>query len=152
MTRCSLKSLTSEALVKKLQATVLAAAAFAVSSHAIGQTAGGTMVMIAQPEPPSLAPYLSTSGPIGLVAPKIYSGLLDYDLELNPVGELAESFEVSDDGKTVTFNLREGVTWHDGEPFTSADVQFSIMEVLKKFHPRDPTAFVKSALWIRPMS
>ena len=141
MTRCSMKSLISETLVKNLQATVLAAAALAVSSQAIGQSAGGTMVMIAQPEPPSLAPYLSTSGPIGLVAPKIYSGLLDYDIELNPVGELAETFEVSDDGKTVTFHLREGVTWHDGEPFTSADVQFSIMEVLKNFHPRGPNTF-----------
>ena len=108
---------------------------------ASAQTAGGSLVMIAQPEPPSLAPYLSTSGPIGLVAPKIYSGLLDYDLDLNPVGELAETFEVSDDGLTVTFNLREGVQWHDGEPFTSADVQFSIMEVLKKFHPRGPNSF-----------
>ena len=113
----------------------------ASSGQALSQNAGGTMVMIAQPEPPSLAPYLSTSGPIGLVAPKIYSGLLDYDLELNPVGELAKSWEVSDDGLTVTFNLREGVKWHDGEPFTSADVQFTIMEVLKEFHPRGPNSF-----------
>ncbi len=119
----------------------LLAATIAVSTQAVGQTAGGTMVMLAQPEPPSLAPYLSTSGPIGLVAPKIYNGLLDYDLDLNPVGELAESFDVSDDGKTVTFKLREGVTWHDGEPFTSADVQFTIMDVLKQFHPRGPNSF-----------
>ncbi|ASJ75412.1 Oligopeptide-binding protein AppA [Granulosicoccus antarcticus IMCC3135] len=141
MTRCSLKSLMPETLVKKVCASVLATLALAVSSHAIAQNAGGTMVMIAQPEPPSLAPYLSTSGPIGLVAPKIYSGLLDYDLQLNPIGDLAESFDISEDGKTMTFNLRKGVTWHDGEPFTSADVQFSIMEVLKKFHPRGPNTF-----------
>ncbi|MFK8082345.1 MAG: ABC transporter substrate-binding protein [Granulosicoccus sp.] len=112
-----------------------------MSGQALSQSAGGTMVMIAQPEPPSLAPYLSTSGPIGLVAPKVYNGLLDYDLDLNPVPELASSFEVSDDGLTVTFNLQEGVKWHDGEPFTSADVQFSIMEVLKQFHPRGPNSF-----------
>lgn len=86
----------------------LAGAGIALPAHA--QQAGGTMVLIAQPEPPSLAPYLSTSGPIGLVAPKIYNGLLDYDLDLNPVGELAKSFEVSDDGLTVTFELEEGVT------------------------------------------
>ncbi|MGQ7843449.1 ABC transporter substrate-binding protein [Granulosicoccus sp. 3-233] len=131
----------SESLVKKLCTAALALAAVAVSSQAISQNAGGTMVMIAQPEPPSLAPYLSTSGPIGLVAPKIYNGLLDYDLDLNPVPELAASWEVSDDGLTVTFKLQEGVTWHDGEPFSSADVQFSIMEVLKKFHPRGPNSF-----------
>ncbi len=141
MARCSSKSLMSESLVKKLCTAALALAAVAVSSQAISQNAGGTMVMIAQPEPPSLAPYLSTSGPIGLVAPKIYNGLLDYDLDLNPVPELAASWEVSDDGLTVTFKLQEGVTWHDGEPFSSADVQFSIMEVLKKFHPRGPNSF-----------
>lgn len=126
---------------RKILSAGLFAVGLAISSHVIAQTAGGTLVMIAQPEPPSLAPYLSTSGPIGLVAPKIYNGLLDYDLELNPVGELAESFEVSSDGLTVTFKLREGVTWHDGTPFTSADVQFTIMEVLKKFHPRGPNSF-----------
>ncbi len=108
---------------------------------AVAQEAGGNLVYIVQPEPPSLAPYLSTSGPIGLVAPKIYQGLLDYDLELNIVPELAESYEVSEDGLTVTFNLQKGVTWHDGEPFTSADVQFTIMDVLKKFHPRGPNSF-----------
>lgn len=120
---------------------IMGALLLASSMSATAQQAGGTLVMIAQPEPPSLAPYLSTSGPIGLVAPKIYNGLLDYNLDLEPVGELAESFEVSDDGLTVTFKLREGVTWHDGEPFTSADVQFTIMDVLKQFHPRGPNSF-----------
>ena len=108
---------------------------------AVAQESGGNLVFIVQPEPPSLAPYLSTSGPIGLVAPKIYQGLLDYDLELNIVPELAESYEISDDGLTVTFKLQKGVTWHDGTPFTSADVQFTIMDVLKKFHPRGPNSF-----------
>jgi len=122
---------------------------FFSSSLALAQQAGGTLVYIVQPEPPSLAPYLSTSGPIGLVAPKIYQGLLDYDLELNIVPELAESYEISEDGLTVTFKLQKGVTWHDGMPFTSADgmpftsadVQFTIMDVLKKFHPRGPNSF-----------
>lgn len=131
----------SKSLVRVASVGCLISASLMLSTPAMSQTAGGTMVMIAQPEPPSLAPYLSTSGPIGLVAPKIYNGLLDYDLDLNPVGELAESFDVSDDGLTVTFNLREGVTWHDGKPFTSADVQFSIMDVLKQFHPRGPNSF-----------
>ncbi|MFT5506567.1 MAG: peptide/nickel transport system substrate-binding protein [Gammaproteobacteria bacterium] len=117
------------------------ASAVLVSSNSWAQTAGGTLIQIVQPEPPSLAPYLSTSGPIGLVAPKIYQGLLDYDLDLNPVPELAKSFDISDDGLTVTFKLQQGVTWHDGKPFTSADVEFTIMSVLKKFHPRGPNSF-----------
>lgn len=105
------------------------------------QQAGGTFVFIAQPEPPTLASYLSTSGPIGLVAPKVYSGLLEYDLDLEPVPELAKSYEISDDGLTVTFNLQDGVRWHDGEPFTSADVAFTVLEVLKQYHPRGPNTF-----------
>ncbi|MEM7423498.1 MAG: ABC transporter substrate-binding protein, partial [Pseudomonadota bacterium] len=114
-------------------------AAFATS--ALAQTSGGTLVYLVQPEPPSLASYLSTSGPIGLVAPKIYEGLLDYDKELNVVPALASGYEISADGKTVTFSLQEGVTWHDGTPFTSADVAFTVMEVLKKVHPRGPNSF-----------
>lgn len=124
-----------------MTAAVFAAAVLTAGFAAQAQKAGGTFVFIVQPEPPSLASYLSTSGPIGLVAPKIYEGLLDYDPDLNPVPALAESFEVSEDGKTVTFKLQKGVTWHDGEPFTSADVQFSIMEVLSKVHPRGPNTF-----------
>ena len=108
---------------------------------AFAEKAGGTLVMIVQPEPPSLASYLSTSGPIGLMAPKVYDGLLDYDKDLNAVPSLAESWEVSEDGKTVTFNLRKGVKWHDGEDFTSEDVQFTIMEVLSQIHPRGPNSF-----------
>lgn len=120
---------------------VVMAAFMGCAVQATAQDAGGTFVFIAQPEPPTLASYLSTSGPIGLVAPKIYSGLLEYDLDLEPIPELAKSFKVSDDGLTVTFNLQDGVLWHDGEPFTSADVAFSVLEVLKKFHPRGPNTF-----------
>ena len=111
------------------------------SSGALAQKAGGNLVYLVQPEPPSLASYLSTSGPIGLVAPKIYEGLFDYDNDLNIVPALAASYEVSEDGKTVTFNLQQGVTWHDGTLFTSADVQFTVMEVLKEVHPRGPNSF-----------
>jgi peptide/nickel transport system substrate-binding protein len=48
---------------------------------------------------------------------------------------------MSADGKTVTFKLRKNVRWHDGKPFTSADVKFTILEVLKKVHPRGPNSF-----------
>lgn len=127
----------------KLQRLAAAAmtAIVLTAAPALAQQSGGTMVKIVQPEPPSLASYLSTSGPIGLIAPKIYDGLFDYDNDLNMVPALATSVDVSEDGKTVTFTLREGVTWHDGEAFTSEDVQFTVMDVLKKVHPRGPNSF-----------
>ena len=128
--------------IRKLMGIAVGIASIVLGSAvAQAQKSGGTLVMLVQPEPPSLASYLSTSGPIGLVAPKIYDGLLDYDKDLKGVPSLAESWDISDDGKTVTFNLRKDVKWHDGKPFTSADVQFTIMNVLKKVHPRGPNSF-----------
>ena len=112
-----------------------------LGNSAFAQKQGGTLVMIVQPEPPTLASYLSTSGPIGMIAAKVFDGLLEYDTELQPQPSLAESWEVSPDGKTVTFKLREGVVFHDGQPLTSADVQFSIMDVAKVTHPRGPNTF-----------
>ena len=79
---------------------------------------GGTLSFLVQPEPPTLASYVSTSGPIGLVMPKVYEGLFDYNNDGTMVPILAESYSASADGKTVTFNLRKGVKWHDGKPFT----------------------------------
>ncbi|MCC7371670.1 MAG: aldehyde dehydrogenase family protein [Chloroflexi bacterium] len=50
--------------------------------------------------------------------------------------DLAESWVVSPDGKTVTFTLASGVLWHDGQPFTSADVAFTFQDILLKYHSR----------------
>jgi peptide/nickel transport system substrate-binding protein len=105
------------------------------------QKRGGTLVMLVQPEPPTLASYLSTSGPIAQVSAKVYDGLLEYDFNLNPLPSLAQSWQVSPDNKVMTFKLRRGVVFHDGKPFTSADVKFSILEVLKKVHPRGANTF-----------
>ncbi|HEY2994504.1 MAG TPA: ABC transporter substrate-binding protein [Methylomirabilota bacterium] len=108
---------------------------------AAAQKRGGTLVMLVQPEPPTLACYLSTSGPIGQVSSKVYEGLLEYDFSLKPLPGLAQAWTVSADGKTITFTLQKGVKFHDGQPFTSADVKFSVLEVLKKVHPRGAATF-----------
>ncbi len=108
---------------------------------ASAQKRGGTLVMLVQPEPPTLASYISTSGPIGQVATKVYEGLLEYGFDLKPVPGLAESWKISPDGRTITFKLQSGVRFHDGKPFTSADVKFSVLEVLKKVHPRAAITF-----------
>ncbi|WP_183097155.1 ABC transporter substrate-binding protein [Mesorhizobium sp. YM1C-6-2] len=100
-----------------------------------------TVVALVQPDISTLGQYLSSALATSLVASKIYDGLLEYDFDLKPKPSLAESFEVSEDGLTVTFKLRPGVVFHDGKPFTSADVQFSILEVLKNFHPRGSINF-----------
>lgn len=121
--------------------TGTAAGTLLLASAAQAQSPGGTLVMVVQPEPPTLASYVSTSGPVGQVATKVYEGLLEYNFDLQPIPGLARSWTVSPDGLTVTFELQDNVTFHDGEPFTSADVKFSVMEVLKTAHPRGSNTF-----------
>ena len=96
---------------------------------------GGVANAIIQPEPPGLMLGLVQNGPTQMVSGNIYEGLLRYDAKLNPLPSLAESWTISDDGKVYTFKLKQGVTWHDGKPFTAADVVFST-EFLKQTHPR----------------
>ena len=128
--------------MKKILASILMAGSLLLGGAAANaDKSGGTLSFLVQPEPPTLASYVSTSGPIGLVMPKVYEGLFDYNNDGTMVPILAESYSASADGKTVTFNLRKGVKWHDGKPFTSADVQFTVMDVLKKVHPRGPNSF-----------
>lgn len=123
------------ALCKAVVAGLASAAMLALPVSAEPKR-GGTVVITSTPEPPILTNALSSAPVTNEVATKIFDGLLEYDMDLNPLPSLATSWEVSDDGKTVTFNLRDDVTWHDGEPFTSADVQFSLIEVVKSHHPR----------------
>lgn len=137
------RNMTSSRFLRSL-AALAGIAILAVASPAAAQGSpqkGGTLVIVVQPEPPTLAAYQSTSGPVGQVATKVYEGLLEYDFNLKPIPSLAQSWTVSPDGKTVTFKLQPNVKFHDGKPFTSADVQFTVMDVLKKVHPRGVNTF-----------
>jgi peptide/nickel transport system substrate-binding protein len=68
----------------------------------------------------------------------VFNGLVRYDRNLKLEGELAESWEISPDGRKITFHLRKGVKWHDGAPFTSDDVMFTYRRMID---PRTPTAY-----------
>jgi len=93
---------------------------------------GGVLTVHFATEQRILNPSLQASTGVYIVGGKIQEALLDLDAEGRPVGVLAESWESAPDGLTHTFRLRRGVTWHDGRPFTSADVQFTAMEMWKK--------------------
>jgi peptide/nickel transport system substrate-binding protein len=67
-------------------------------------------------------PALISSDSEVFVANAVYDYLIDVDGKSNPVPRLATGWTISDDQLTYTFNLTEGVTFHDGSPFTSADV------------------------------
>ncbi len=93
---------------------------------------GGILTVHFATEQRILNPSLQASTGVYIVGGKIQEALVDLDEAGNPVPVLAESWESAPDGKTHTFKLRQGVTWHDGKPFTSADVAFTAMEMWKK--------------------
>jgi peptide/nickel transport system substrate-binding protein len=68
-------------------------------------------------------------------------GLLNYSRALDPLPCLAKSWSLSDDKLTYTFKLQSGVTFHDGAPFTAADVIFSVMKFNMELSPRARTIF-----------
>jgi peptide/nickel transport system substrate-binding protein len=106
-----------------------------------GPKRGGTLTAIVQPEPVTLTPAFNTATPTQIVAGNIFDGLVYYDPALKPQPSLAMEWKVTEDGLTISFNLRKGVKWHDGKPFSSADVKWSLENVWKTIHPRNKAIF-----------
>ncbi len=102
---------------------------------------GGQLVVGQFPEPAVLTSALNTAGPTASISSKIFDGLLTYDLAFRPQPQLATAWESSADGRTIRFTLRPGVTWHDGHPFSSADVAYSITEIWRKYHARGRSTY-----------
>src|SRR5712692_3118823 len=85
-----------------------------------------------------LIPNVLTDSASFEVGSLIYSGLVTRDRDLNLVGELAESWKFSRDCLDLTFGLRRNARWHDGRPFTAADVIFTYETMI---NPKTPTAY-----------
>ena len=82
----------------------------------------GTLTLGIIEEPETLNPYITQLVTSYTVLSGIMESLLDYDTAQKQQPRLAESYSISDDGLIYTFKLRRGVKWHDGQPFTAADV------------------------------
>lgn len=88
----------------------------------------------------NLIPALSTDSASGAVNNLVYNGLIKTDKNLNIVGDLAEKWEISPDGLTITFYLRRGVKWHDGQPLSARDCLFTYQLMVD---PQTPTAYAE---------
>jgi peptide/nickel transport system substrate-binding protein len=111
------------ALASTLLATV-AAPAIAQSPSAAAPS--GTLVVGITSDVDQLFPWKATQFQAVAVLGNIYGTLTELDQDLNVVPGLAETWESSPDGTTLTFHLRDGVTFQDGAPLTSADVKASL--------------------------
>lgn len=97
-------------------------------------------------EPSTLIPILASDSASHSVASLLYNGLLKYDKNLNLAGDLAERWQVSGDGLTITFYLRRGVKWHDGHEFTAEDVLYTYKTII---NPKTPTAYAEDFLQVK---
>lgn len=117
----------------KTAALLAASATLMRTDLAWAAGSGGRLVVAADSEPKNLNPAIVASNGVFYISSKIVEPLAEASFSgrngLEP--RLATSWEGSQDGLSATFRLREGVTWHDGKPFTSADVAFSALSVWK---------------------
>lgn len=76
-------------------------------------------------EPDKLDPALNSSVDGACLAANSFAGLYTYDADSKPTPNLATGYEVSDDGLTYTFTLRDGLKWSDGTDLTAKDFEYS---------------------------
>ncbi len=118
------------------RAVLAAGVTLAACGAATAQTPPGVLVVGQIAEPKSLDPAAVTAVNDFRILVNLYDGLVRYKhgtLEVEPA--LAESWEISEDGKTYTFNLRDGVTFHDGTRFNAEAVKFNFDRMLDEDHP-----------------
>jgi len=115
-------------------------------SHSTTPAYGDIIVEGSIGDASNLIPILSTDATSHGISSLIFNGLVKYDKDLNIVGDLAESWDISDDGLILTFHLRKGVKWHDGYPFTADDVLFTYQLTVD---PKTPTAYAGDFLKVK---
>lgn len=77
-----------------------------------------------------LNPIIANDSASGTINELVFNGLTKYDKNIKIIGDLAKSWDVSADGKTITFRLRRGVKWHDGVEFTADDCLFTYHKLI----------------------
>ena len=125
---------------KSLLSAVCAVSLAAAATLPSGSQARGITVAVGSSFT-TLDPYQATDLLSRTVAKSFYEGLYSFDKNLKPVPQLAESYEVSEDGLVYTFKLRDGVKFHDGTDFTAEAVKLNFERVLNPPYARIFAAF-----------
>jgi peptide/nickel transport system substrate-binding protein len=122
--------------MKRLLAAALTSISLLVAAPAFAQTPPNVLVVGQIAEPKSLDPHAVTAVNDFRIVVNVYDGLTRYkDGTLEPEPALAESWTISDDAKTYTFKLREGVKFHDGSNLNAEAVKFNFDRMLNEDHP-----------------
>jgi len=94
--------------------------------------AGGVLIGARTSDMVGLDPHTSPAFASRRIFELVYNTLVRFDENMAVAPELAESWDISDDGLTVTFKLRSGVTFHNGDEFTSEDVKYNFERILNE--------------------
>ncbi|MFA6217245.1 MAG: peptide-binding protein [Candidatus Omnitrophota bacterium] len=104
--------------------------AFFVYASAPAQDYGDAYVSGSIADARTLIPILASDSASSEICSMIFNGLVKYDKDVSLVGDLAQSWEIQNEGLTIIFHLRKNVSWHDGRPFTARDVEFTYMKLI----------------------
>jgi peptide/nickel transport system substrate-binding protein len=110
------------------QPTAAAAQPTAQAAAPVAKKAGGSLKAQQIADVVNVNPHLSRSYVDRVVMDTVFGGLSAYDEQMNPIPDLAESWEVPDE-RTYIFRLRKGVTFHNGRAVTPEDVKWSIEKI-----------------------
>jgi peptide/nickel transport system substrate-binding protein len=118
-----------------MMSVVLGASFLCLDAAAQTPKYGGTVVTSNVANVTTLNPVWKYDSPAFNISQNIYSALIIMNFSAKPYGDLAKSWEVSDDRLTYTFHLHDNVYWHDGVKFSSADVKFTYDIAKKENYP-----------------
>ena len=107
---------------------VLAFSCFAVTASAEDEK---TLIVNLSGDPTTFNPVLKSDDYGHLIYQNMFDGLLELNYNSEVIPGLARTWDVSEDGLTYTFHLATGVKWHDGEAFSSADVEFTYQMIME---------------------
>ncbi|MDH4184868.1 MAG: peptide-binding protein [Nitrospinota bacterium] len=97
----------------------------------------------------NLLPYLAGDSTSLDISGMVFSGLMTVNKNQDLIPDLAESWDISEDQRTIVFHLRHGVKWHDGHPWTSADLVYQYEMMV---HPDVPSAYKETFLQIEKVT
>ena len=104
-----------------MMGTVLAAPAWAQDEP----VRGGTLLVGLADDPPELDPHLTSSNASRTVLHNIFATLVEIDENLQVVPGIAHAWDISEDGTSFTFHIRENLTFHDGTPLDAEAVKYN---------------------------
>lgn len=100
-------------------------------------------------EPSNLIAMIAGDAASSAISSKIFNSLIKYDDDLNYAPDIAESWKISKDQKTITFKLKKGLVWSDNKPITSKDVMFTWKLIT---NPKTRTPYASDYLLVKKAS